>query len=132
MSNKDGINGCLRCGNTKAKLKRGLCETHYSQYWRSLQRVPKDLQDQFTDRLIELGVLLAKKPPGAQTKDDIYAEIAQEFSIAAESKSDYEAMKEEIEQLTEEEFKPAVERAKKKVTKKKSTPQKSNQKRKSQ
>lgn len=90
------------------------------------------MQGKFTDKLIKVGAILAKKPPGVQSDDDIYAQIAKEFSLAAESKPAYQAMDEEIEQLTEEEFKPAVERAKSKAAEKKSTQKKSTQKRKSQ
>ena len=120
---------CLIESCDKKAGTRGLCEAHYAQFNRHKKRMKTEGErEAFEKATIEGGLVLPKKGGRPLVHEDPFAAVAKQV---AESKPAYQAMDEEIEQLTEEEFKPAVDRAKSKVAKKKSS-QKSNQKRKSQ
>ncbi len=64
---------CVRCG--KPMKSKGLCATHYSQYYKEI-RVLSDEQKRIYDHeLIEAGLLAPPEKPGPKA-DDPYAAVA--------------------------------------------------------
>ncbi len=72
---------CLFCGKSKAKLTRGLCQTHYSRFLRALKKVPEQSKEDYEGKLVDKGLLLPVRSPGRKATDlDLFVELADVFT----------------------------------------------------
>ena len=82
---KKKTDGCLICGK-KGTLNRGLCSTHHSRYYKETQALTPEQLEEYSNVLIERGLLLPKKKPGPKVEENQFRSLAAEMFEAATKK----------------------------------------------
>ncbi|WP_230775110.1 hypothetical protein [Roseiconus lacunae] len=85
--NGDGIETCLICGRG-GTLRRGLCGTHHSQFFRARGTLDEKDVEAFEAGLIEQGKLLPAQKPGRKSEGDPF----KAFAKSIREKSDQETI----------------------------------------
>jgi hypothetical protein len=82
MSNNKGTKvetpACIVCGEG-GRMRRGLCDSHYMMFQRSLKQVPAEKQDAYEDSLVASGKLLPNRQGQKSSTNNPFMEAAREF-----------------------------------------------------
>ncbi|HBJ36720.1 MAG TPA: hypothetical protein DDZ51_18580 [Planctomycetaceae bacterium] len=73
--------GCRYCGRTDAKLRRGLCGTHFTRFNRKFNKLAEESAkkaEEFEQKCIDQGWVSARAVGGRQKEDDPFDQIAAE------------------------------------------------------
>jgi hypothetical protein len=93
---KDGIHGCLVCGDPPLpgkKLVRGLCLADSKMYSRALEGITDpDERQKFEEAAIARGHILPAGKPGRKVERNVFAELAEEL-LSPENKKVIEETK---------------------------------------
>lgn len=98
-------NRCLVCQEVVSRRTRGLCETHYQQFRREREQLPKEQWSQFEELLVSNGLLLPSQQGVRPVSLNVFAEarLKLQAETAAEAATEQQAADELAEQLIADE-----------------------------